>query len=334
MSLCDSYILAVAGGLQPWDPLSASCWSSASQKQLLYVGTQTSVLMGLFMECSVILILSRAVNHGNSPLLVKNARVPPRVRPIITCCWRPVGGVCWVNLLTLDTLDTGITDFHVKLRFKQELYISYTGNYSSNSFIHQKNLICVIKLIRGLTRETGRQHLDYCEILDTTWSVLMINKLQPSVWMLASCMTGSFICIYSATPWWMILKWSETHLHDMCDVRWETPVTRGLMTHWPMTFKLITIKRLTWCWETEDFNFRHFHFHQTEAWDIRMRCQKNVSRVIMGELKMGIFDAHNRLQMNCSKFWYSCFLIKSRGRVLPPAKWMLSHIRVLIKYLL
>ena len=106
MSLCDSYILAVAGGLQHWDPLSsASCQSSASQKQLLYVGTQTSVLMGLFMECSVILILSRAVNHGNSPLLVKNARVPPRVHPIITCCWRPVGGVCWVNLLTLDTPD-------------------------------------------------------------------------------------------------------------------------------------------------------------------------------------------------------------------------------------
>lgn len=154
----------------------------------------------------------------------------------------------------------------------------------------------------------------------------MINKLQPSVWMLASYDGILHLYLLGNTTWWMILKWSETHLHDMCDVREETPVTQVWgMTHWPMTFKLITIKRLTWCWETEDFNFRHFHFHQTEAWDIWMRCQKNVSRVIMGELKMGIFNAHNRLQQNCSKFWYSCFLIKSRGRVLPPAKWMLSY---------
>ena len=79
--MCDSYILAVAGGALQVATLRSiirKLVELPSQKQLLYVGTQTSVLMmGLFMECSVILILSRAVNHGNSPLLVKNARVTP-----------------------------------------------------------------------------------------------------------------------------------------------------------------------------------------------------------------------------------------------------------------
>ena len=77
------------------------------------------------------------------------------------------------------------------------LFDKIPGNSQCN-VIHQENLICVIKLIRGLTFETGRQHLDYCEILDTTWSGLMINKLQSSVRMLTR-MFRSFICIYTAT---------------------------------------------------------------------------------------------------------------------------------------
>ena len=61
-------------------------------------------------------------------------------------------------------------------------------------------------------------------------------------------------------------KWIAVNgVKPTTSLQWASPRPSLVMTErllgWGWHYQLITIKRLTWCWETEDFNFRNFHFH-------------------------------------------------------------------------